>query len=56
MLNFEELKLYKQYLNTIQAFLDNCFENQKEYEYEIQIIDSTYSIEYQYSKSNLEYT
>ena len=31
MLNFEELKLYKQYLNTIQAFLDNCFENQKEY-------------------------
>lgn len=31
MLNFEELNLFKQYLNTIQPFLDNCFENQKEY-------------------------
>lgn len=31
MLNIEELKLYKQYLNTIQDFLDNCFESQKEY-------------------------
>ena len=31
MLDFEKLKLYKQYLNTIQAFLDNCFEDQKEY-------------------------
>ncbi len=31
MLDFEELKLYKQYLNTIQCFLDKYFENQKEY-------------------------
>ena len=31
MLNFEELKVYKQYLNTIQKILDNHFENQKEY-------------------------
>lgn len=31
MLDFEKLKLYKQYLNTIQDLLDNYFENQKEY-------------------------
>lgn len=31
MLNFEELKLYKQYLNTIQSFLDKYFDDQKEY-------------------------
>jgi len=31
MLNFEELQLYKQYLNTIQSIVNNYFENQKEY-------------------------
>lgn len=31
MLDFEGLKLYKQYLNTIQSYLDECFEDQKEY-------------------------
>ena len=31
MLDFENLKLYKQYLNTIQNLLDGYFENQKEY-------------------------
>lgn len=31
MLNLEELRLYKQYLNTIQSFLDKYFDDQKEY-------------------------
>ena len=31
MLDFEELKLYKQYLNTLQNLLDSYSENQKEY-------------------------
>lgn len=31
MLDFEKLKLYKQYLNTIQDYLDKYFEDQKEY-------------------------
>ena len=31
MLDFEELKLYKKYLNTIQFYLDKYFEDQKEY-------------------------
>lgn len=31
MVDFEKLKLYKQYLNTIQDLLDSYFENQKEY-------------------------
>lgn len=31
MLNFEELQLYKQYLNTIQSVVNEYFENQKEY-------------------------
>ena len=33
MFDYEQLKIYKQYLNTIQAFLDKCFEEQKEYLY-----------------------
>ncbi len=33
MINFEQLKLYKQYLNTIQRLLDEYFEDQKEYIY-----------------------
>ena len=31
MLDFDELRLYKQYLNTIQSILDGFFEDQKEY-------------------------
>ena len=31
MLNFDELQLYKQYLNTIQVLLNDYFDNQKEY-------------------------
>lgn len=31
MIDVERLKLYKQYLNTIQLYLDKYFENQKEY-------------------------
>ena len=30
VLNFEELRIYKQYINTIQNLLDGYFENQKE--------------------------
>ena len=31
MLDFDNLELYKKYLNTVQDFLDKCFEDQKEY-------------------------
>ena len=31
MLNFDELRVYKQYLNTIQSVVNEYFENQKEY-------------------------
>ena len=31
MIDFDRLKLYKQYLNTIQPYLDKYFEDQKEY-------------------------
>ena len=31
MIDFDKIKLYKQYLNTIQPYLDKYFENQKEY-------------------------
>lgn len=31
MLNFDELRVYKQYLNTVQGILNEHFENQKEY-------------------------